>query len=375
MTRQYIKSAKISFSMLLIAACGFIPQAARAQEGAETKMVNTAVPMLRIAPDARAAAMGETGISTSADGASIFYNAAKTVFAKNEGGYSLNYVSWLKQITPGFYMLSLSGYQKLDEKQALSGSIRYYNTGKVEERDNNNTLLQLANPNEFTIDAGYARTLSDKISLALTFRYIRSSIGKTIDNNGNGAGSAFTGDISAFYNGLDQHGQGFTAGLILANVGASKISQGNGHSGFIPARIGAGAGYTYPLDENSRLSFSAELNKSLAPLIPDGPNGMEEYSKYSVFKSYSEGLGNSALSISAGAEYNYMELFFARAGYFSESKAYGGRKYLSAGIGASMKQFGFNFAYIVPTGKNAGAYALSNTLHFGLTFTPALSNQ
>jgi hypothetical protein len=375
MTRQYIKSAKISFSMLLIAACGFIPQAARAQEGTETKMVNTAVPMLRIAPDARAAAMGETGITTSADGASIFYNAAKTVFAKNEGSYSLNYVNWLKQITPGFYMLSLSGYHKLDEKQAVSGSIRYYNTGKVEERDNNNTLLQLANPNEFAIDAGYARTLSNKISLALTFRYIRSSIGKTIDNNGNGAGSAFTGDIAAFYNGVDQEGQGFTAGLILANVGASKINQGNGNSGFIPARIGAGAGYTYPLDEDSRLSFSTELNKSLAPLIPDGPNGMEEYSKYSVFKSYSEGLGNSALSISAGAEYNYRDLFFARAGYFSESKAYGGRKYLSAGVGATMKQFGFTFAYIVPTGKHAGAYALSNTLHFGLSFTPASSNQ
>jgi hypothetical protein len=350
-----------------------IPAVAVSQSATETNPVSTAAPLLRISADTRAAALGETGIATSADASSIFLNAAKTVFAKEEGGLSLNHVSWLREITSGFYLLSLSGYQKIDDKQAISGSIRYYNTGKVEERDYNGTLLQLATPREFAIDAAYSRLLSDKLSMSIAFRYIRSSLGASVNaGTTSGGAGALLGDISVFYNGVDDEGRGFTAGAVLANIGTGKIDYGsdNGNNGFVPARIGVGAGYHLPIDDENKLMFTADFNKSMVPLIPDGANGIDEYYDYSVIKSYFKGIGNEAFSVSAGAEYIYKDLLSVRAGYFAESGAYGGRKYMSTGLGLKLNQFGLNFAYIVPSGDNTLGNALSNTLRFGVTFSP-----
>ncbi len=349
------------------------PATVSAQSETVTNPISTAAPLLRITADTRAAALGEAGIATTPDAAGVFHNAAKVIFAEEEGGLSLNHVSWLKEITSGFYMLSLSGYQKIDDKQAISGSIRYYNTGKVEERDYNGALIQLVSPREFSVDAAYSRLLSDNISLSIGFRYIRSTIGMTMNNSSSGSGGALLGDVSVFYNGIDDEGRGFTAGAILANIGTGKISYGedNANNGFVPARIGVGAGYSLPFDEENRILFTADFNKSMVPLMPDGANGIEEYYDYSMMKSYFKGIGNGAFSISAGAEYVYKDLLAVRAGYFTESAAYGGRKYLSAGLGVQLEQFGFNFAYIVPSGDNTLGNALSNTLRFGVTFSPA----
>ena len=49
----------------------------------------TAVPFLRIAPDARTSSMGDAGIAVSADASALHYNASKLVFAKNKTGFGL----------------------------------------------------------------------------------------------------------------------------------------------------------------------------------------------------------------------------------------------------------------------------------------------
>ena len=56
-------------------------------------VVTTAVPMLRISPDARSTGMGETGIATSADAYSNFWNLGKTVFAKQKASVGVTWQS------------------------------------------------------------------------------------------------------------------------------------------------------------------------------------------------------------------------------------------------------------------------------------------
>ena len=46
-------------------------------------VVTTAVPFLRISPDARAGGMGDLGVATSPDANSSFFNLAKTPFTKS----------------------------------------------------------------------------------------------------------------------------------------------------------------------------------------------------------------------------------------------------------------------------------------------------
>lgn len=380
MTRTYITAfitANRGMRKLLlpIVACLFVcSKNVSAQDGA-LKEVTTAVPLLRIAPDTRAAALGETGIATSPDAASGMLNPAKLVFTKDENAFMIDYAPWLRDITSGSYLISLAGYHKIDDRQALSASIRFFNAGKVEERDYNNNLVQLVTPQEFALDAAYSRLLSNRISVAAAFRFIRSSIGQTVNNSSAGAGSALLADLSAFYNGTNEEGKGFTAGLIIANIGSAKINygQGNGNNGFVPARIGAGIAYTLPLEEDHKLMLAADFNKSLVPLIPAGENGMTKYLDYGVMESYGEGFGNGALGLSAGAEYVFRQLLAIRAGYFTESEVYGGRKYISTGFGVFYKKLAFNFAYIVPSGNGTDRNALSNSVRFGLCFFPKRS--
>src|SRR6185503_13856523 len=67
------------------------------QSAADTiNVVTTAVPFLRISPDARAGGMGDAGVATPADANSAFWNLAKVPFAKNPIGIGLTYTPWLK---------------------------------------------------------------------------------------------------------------------------------------------------------------------------------------------------------------------------------------------------------------------------------------
>src|SRR5689334_18230239 len=61
-------------------------------------VVTSAVPFLRISPDARSGGMGDVGIATSADANSSFWNIAKASFATNKGSIGATYTPWLKDL-------------------------------------------------------------------------------------------------------------------------------------------------------------------------------------------------------------------------------------------------------------------------------------
>jgi len=339
-----------------------------AQEN-NNNVVASSVPLLRINPDVRSAAMGETSVATSPDAASGMFNTSKSVFSDKKTSLTLNYAPWLRDITSGSYLLSAAGFHKLDDRQAITGSLRYFNSGKIEERDFNNNLTQLLTPVEFALDAGYARMLSEKLSVGVSFRFINSTIGKTISNSA-GSASAFAADFSAYYTNIDNEGKGFSAGLVIANLGNGKMSYGdnNSNDGFLPARVALGAGYALPVDSENKLSFSGEINKSLVPLIPEGENGMKEFMDYSVFESYGKSLSNGAVSFGVGGEYNYKDFLFLRAGYYAESNSFGGRSFISTGAGVVYEGIGLNLGYIVPSGNGVKRNALANTIRIGLSF-------
>src|SRR5688500_693550 len=117
-------------AVLLVAASFLVAGISNLQAQTDTQPINvvtTAVPFLRISPDARAGGMGDLGVATTPDANSSFWNLAKTPFNTSEFGVGLTYTPWLKDLgLNDVYLLSFAGYYKLDETQALSGSIRYF---------------------------------------------------------------------------------------------------------------------------------------------------------------------------------------------------------------------------------------------------------
>jgi hypothetical protein len=195
-----------------------ITQSIRAQD--PINVVTTAVPFLRISPDARSGGMGELGIATSPDANSSFWNLAKVPYNTSKGGISLSYTPWLKDILSDVYLASVAGYYKFDDQQAISGSLRYFSLGNIQFTDNLGNDLNTFRPREFGVEVGYSRKLSERSGIGVGLKYIYSNLaqGPAAGNNYKAA-SAVAGDIAYYYDGHNDVGQGWAFGADMSNLG------------------------------------------------------------------------------------------------------------------------------------------------------------
>jgi len=229
-----------------------------AQSTAPINIVTTAVPFLRISPDARAGGMGDVGIATSPDANSGFWNLAKVPFLQKSGTQiSATYTPWLKDIAQDVFLATVAGYHQLDEEQSISASLRYFNLGQIQFVDFSGNPLQTSRPREFAIDFGYSRKVSDNIGVGVALRYINSNLA---NGSFNGvtykAGQSVAADLSVFGNGLSEEGQGVTWGIALSNLGAKIGYTDNAQTkDFIPANMGAGIAYTWAFQEQHKFTL------------------------------------------------------------------------------------------------------------------------
>lgn len=385
MKNTYRKLCALAFACLGLGA--ILPTAIIAQADS-INIVSTAVPFLRISPDARAGGMGDAAIATNPDGNSPFWNLAKTAFAEKRSAIALNYTPWLRDLgLNDVYLASAAAYKKIDDYSVISGSMRFFSLGNIQLTDFSGNVLNTVRPTEFSFDAGYTRVLNDRLSVAVALRYINSRL--VVGDVGTGvvykAGNALAGDVSLFYNGRDEEGQGFNFGAVLSNLG-TKVGYTNDarNKDFLPANLGLGMAYTKILDETNSISFALDVNKLLVPMAPISTGvfatdsaALSDYRNTSVvsswMKSFSDGSSlPKSLQISAGVEYSYNNQFKLRAGYFYEDKTRGNRRYFTAGAGFDMKFLQVNVSYLVPSGAGVTRNPLSNTLRLGLVFN--LSN-
>jgi hypothetical protein len=359
---------KLSYSLFITVITLVVTDAA-----AQTnKLTTTAVPFLRIATDAKSSGMASMGIATPADASALFYNISKLPFAKENGSISANYSPWLKEWAGDMYLASFGGYHKLNDNEAIHGLIRYFNPGDLQFTDNSGNHLQSYHPNEFSVDLGYSRKLSDKMGLGLSVKYIRSDLGKGSENGETfKAGNSIAADLGFYYDLRNENEEGFSFGAQLSNLG-SKMSytKSESNKALLPANLGLGASYTKVIDEENKIILGLDLNKLLVPVAPNDSTSYVKYSSKSVVSSWSSSFSGAdqlkTIQVSLGAEYWYKSMFAIRAGYFYEDKSNGSRNYLSAGASIKYNLITANFAYLVTTGNSTIKNPLNNTLLFGI---------
>lgn len=347
--------------------------------------INTAVPFLRIIPDARSGGMGDVGVAISSDANSTYFNNSKLVFAPKKMGISLSYTPWLRNLgITDIYLAHFAGYYKLDEQQALSTSLKFFSLGNITFTDFQGNITGDFRPRELALDMGYARKLGKSFALGVQLRYIYSNLasGQTVDGVPIKAGHAFGSDLTMTYAkdlSMKKMKSRITTGLAFTNIG-SKISYSEDarNQDYIPTNMGLGLGYQlYPSDKHE-VAFYVDINKLLVPtpdtIDADG-DGVFDYKQKSpiagVFSSFGDAPGGfkeemKEFYYSFGVEYWYDQQFAARAGYFLENKLKGNRKFFTAGITARYSVFGLDFSYLVPTSSQRSP--LDNTFRFTLTF-------
>ena len=351
-----------------------------------------------IAPDARAAGMGDVGAATDPDAVSQYWNPAKYPFAISRAGVALNYTPWLRQLVSDIDLAYLAGYYRIGDYSAVSVSLRYFSLGEVMFDTGTNGSDagsgMTINPYEMSIDVAYSIMLSEKFSIAAAVRWIYSDLTYNYSDQ-TSPGSAFAVDLAAYYQNYINIGQRecqLGLGLNISNVGSKINFGGTEYSEFLPANLRLGASLMVPIDEYNRFSIAFDANKPLVPTMPvnrdkngnklfgDGEEDKwEEYLRKNyydvspisgIFKSFSDAPGGfkeelQEIRWSLGAEYVYNDKFSIRAGYHHESENKGNRKYFTVGAGFKMNVFSLDAGYVIATAKSN---PLDQTLRFTLSF-------
>ena len=345
--------------------------------------VDHAVVSQTIAPDARAAGMGDVGCATDPDVNSQYWNLAKYPFCISRAGVALNYTPWLRQLVSDIDLAYMAGYYRIGDYGALSGSLRYFSLGEVYTADDSDMTV---NPYEMSLDVAYSRMLSEHFSMGVGLRWIYSDLRYDYSEDSKPA-SAFAADIAFYYNNYVMMGNRecqLGLGLTATNIGSKISFYGDEESQFIPANLRLGASLMIPVDEYNRFTLAADANKLMVPTVPR--QGVEEsnsdyqdrvrreYSDISsikgMFDSFSDAPGGfkeemEEIQWSVGAEYVYHDQFSLRAGYHHESQSKGNRKYFTVGGGFRMSVFSLDVGYVIST---AQSNPLDQTLRFTLAF-------
>lgn len=374
----------LAFSLNAQNACVLDADGREVQPGTGEPCINTvvsAVPFLRINPDARGGAMGDAGVALSGDANSMHYNASRLAFAEEDLSLGATYTPWLQALgLNDVYLAYLGGYKKLNDQEAIGASLRYFSLGDIQYTDVNGQSTGTGKPNEFELAVAYTRKLSERFSASLTGKYINSNLaaGQEVSGVVLQAGNAFAADLGFTYRNDDtRNDNAFAIGAAITNIGSKITYTQDTVRDFLPANLAVGASYTFRLDEYNEITLTAETNKLLVPTPCSGadPNcNQDEIDDQSpiaaIFSSLSDGGGNGEefreFTFSVGAEYWYDKQFAVRAGYFHEDQTKGGRRYLTAGLGLKYNIFGLNFSYLVPTSSQRNP--LDNTLRFSLLF-------
>lgn len=412
--------------LFLLASIQFINAQQTQTSTQDSRVITTGVPFLLVAADARAAGLADQGVATSPDAFSQQWNPAKYAFATDKQGFTASYTPYLTSLVNDISLGQATYYNRFgaEGRSAFAFSLRYFGLGEIELRQNADDPAQIVKPNELALDGSYSLKLSERFSMAVAGRYIRSALRIPDATSGDAKpASSFAVDIAGYYVGEEAAFSSFNGRLRLGfnfqNMGP-KINYDAGTSqdqsaNFLPANMRIGAGYDFVLDDFNKVTVSVELAKLLVPTpflrvdpvsvspVDSNNNGQidpaetaaattqynsnvtaandentanrSRYNKINwvsgIFSSFGDAPGGFSeelkeFTYSVGAEYLYQDSFAFRLGYFHESPIKGARKFFSLGAGFKYNVVKVDVSYLFSASQIKNP--LENTLRFSLTF-------
>lgn len=383
--------------ILSIAVAMGLSLGAWAQSADYINPIITSMPSTSIAPDARAAGMGDLGVATDGDMNSQYWNAAKyAMMDKVRGGITANYTPWLRSLVGDIDLAYIAGFYNISERAgAVSASLTYFSMGDVSITGLDETVLGQARPNEFALDLAYSRKLHEYVSMGVGLRFLYSDLTNGYNNSTSGnsgemkPGWTMAADVNLFYHQPIDIAMGtsyFNLGFALKNMGG-KVSYDEMTKNFIPTTASLGVGYELPFDNYNKLTFNLQCEKLMVPtrkskftddFNPNDENTwqMEQqaYSDLNPVKGFFQSLADAPggakeefkeVRWGAGLEYTYNRQFFARAGFGYEDKMKGNRTYVTFGAGFHLSIVMLDVSYCVGV---ASTNPLNNTMRFTLGF-------
>ena len=389
--------------ILLITLVTFKGFAQEDTSNIDQRVITTGVPFMLIAGDARSAGMGDIGVASAPDAFSQQWNPAKFAFSKDKQGIGVTYTPYLSKLVNDIFLGNITYYNRLNERSAVAASFRYFSNGEIELRETADQIPLLVKPNELMFDLSYSLKLSERFSMAVAGRYIRSDLKLQTAIEDANAANTFAVDIAGYYQSeeipYDSFDGRWRAGFNFSNIGPKLKYDETGQENNLPTNMALGGGFDFILDPYNTIGVSLELNKLLVPTPPiygtefvdengngEIDEGEEILNNKAIYKgkdpdvSFFKGMIQSwndapngfseelnEFTWALGAEYWYRDVFAFRAGYFNEHETKGSRQFMSLGAGFKYTTINIDLSYLISTSNIVSP--LEGTLRFGLTFS------
>ncbi len=259
---------------------------------------------LSIAKDARAAGQGDIGVATSTDAFSQFWNPSKYVFSDKKFEIGIIQILANREELNEFSQLSITFYNKLDDRSAYAFSVRNY-------AYTINQFVQFGTnqaTHEVSIDGSYTLRLSNEFAMSVGGRFI-SLKGKTplLDGfSGESASNLYGIDVSGFYSGNEIAYKKFNgrwrAGFIFSNLRGKSLNDNKDIEIYAPTILSVGTGFDFIFDQDKMLGITTEYKKLLDSYIENADGEKLDF-----------GLEGSVAAL--GLEFTFKEKLIARTGY------------------------------------------------------------
>lgn len=284
------------------------------------------VAFLEVAPDARSAALGEAGTALSPDAWSVYWNVAKAAASESKAEIAYSFTPWMRDYLSGSRFHRVGGFWRLSDKDVIVAGFRHFANGEFELTDEDGVGNGKVNPSEYTLEAGYARTLFNGFSAGAAIRYIRSDLGTVL---GIDPANAVAFDLGTYYRRkmtLLSKKSLFAAGLTLQDLG-SRIKYADAEYA-LPTRLALGASLEVLLAEHHSLTGTANAAWRMTP---------------SDSRTCSGGVG---------LEYGLYDIGFFRAGYrWNDIEKSAGGDYISFGLGVKYRHLFADASWRLATEK------------------------
>lgn len=217
--------------------------------------------VLPMVADARTAAMGDVGLSFSANAFSVYNYAGVIALDDSSWGAGYTFGAWM----PSFNIHTLhtvSGYFKPADKHSLAAGFRYFFYPETGLMTSDGELAGQFSPFDIAVDVGYGFAVCENLAVATTVRYLGGRKSNLADA---GAASAFGADLGMYY-----RNNNLSAAVALSNVG-TKVNYG-GADYDMPARVRGAAGYMFSLCDKHALNGTLE---AAYVFLPENYTGFE----------------------------------------------------------------------------------------------------
>ena len=382
-----MKTNRILFAALLLLGASLSSQAQTVQ----ANCITTAVPFLLNTPDARGASLGFSGVATSPDAFSMFYNPAKYAFMANDHTMIASGFNTFSSLVADQYLLYDAFAQKMGNS-TIAATARYYSCGEMDYVDENNYHFGTYRPREFAVDVAYSYRFGEYFSAGLAGRFIHSNL---ISGYGNMVGVVYNaksyslaGDVSVYYKRPLGNLVDMSLGAAITNIGTKmSYSSAEGYKDFIPTTLRIGSGFKFNFHPKNTMAVNLEFSKLMVPTPPiiarddtgnpmyndDGTYliqyGMDDNVSVfrGMFQSFYDAPGYAYYSLGyqpgeynyigsfyeelcevntgIGIEYNLADHFFVRTGYYHAPALKGGMNSLTEGLGMKFGIFGMDLSY------------------------------